>query len=145
MLPFITEKDDKYISGFKPEKYQGITEMQDLILDLGESSQTGELYLFLNGWIFPTDASINVAISQSTDLKVILPYIQVINKKGEWETVIDNLGFPMGKDKTVIADLSGKMPYFGSPDQDQDQYGNILGSDLLFRLPVNGPCSDQGP
>ncbi len=35
--------------------------------------------------------------------------MQVINKKGEWETVIENLGFPMGKDKTVIADLSGKF------------------------------------
>jgi hypothetical protein len=35
--------------------------------------------------------------------------VQVINRKGEWETVIENLGFPMGKDKTVIADLSGKF------------------------------------
>jgi hypothetical protein len=39
---------------------------------------------------------------------VIPPQIQVINKKGDWETVIENPGFPMGKDKTVIADLSGK-------------------------------------
>jgi len=38
------------------------------------------------------------------------PLIQIINKNGEWETIIDNLGFPMGKDKTVIADLSGKFP-----------------------------------
>ena len=37
------------------------------------------------------------------------PVLQVINEKGEWETVIDNLGFPMGKDKTVIANLSGKF------------------------------------
>ena len=109
VLPFITEKDDKYLSGFKSDKYQGVTEMHDLILDPGESVSTGNLFLFLNGWIFPTDASINVAISQSDNLKVIRPYIQVINKKGEWETVIENLGFPMGKDKTVIADLSGKF------------------------------------
>ncbi|MCX6321064.1 MAG: FG-GAP-like repeat-containing protein [Bacteroidia bacterium] len=109
VLSFITEKDDRYLSDFKPDKYQGVTEMQDMILDPGEVDQTGNLFLFLNGWIFPTDASINVAISQSHDIKVIPPIIQVINKKGEWETVIDNLGFPMGKNKTVIADLSGKM------------------------------------
>ena len=78
-----------------------------MILEIPD--QTGSLYLFLNGWIFPTDASINVALSQSSALKVFPPSIQVINKKGEWETVIDNLGFPMGKDKTVIADLSGKF------------------------------------
>jgi hypothetical protein len=109
VLDLITQKDDRYITGFKPDKYQGVTEMQDLILDLGEDSRTGELYLFLQGWIFPTDASINVAISQSKSLKVVPPFVQIINRKGEWETVIDNLGFPMGKDKTVIADLSGKM------------------------------------
>jgi FG-GAP-like repeat/Tetratricopeptide repeat/ASPIC and UnbV len=109
VLSLISEKDDKYISDFKPGQYQGVTEMHDLTLDPGKVDKSGKLFLFLNGWIFPTDASINVAISQSDNLKVSRPYIQVINKKGEWETVIDNLGFPMGKDKTVIADLSGKF------------------------------------
>ncbi|HEY4195412.1 MAG TPA: hypothetical protein VGM63_07745, partial [Mucilaginibacter sp.] len=33
----------------------------------------------------------------------------VINKQGQWETVIPNLGFPMGRDKMVIANLSGKF------------------------------------
>lgn len=108
-LSFILEKDNKYISDFKPSKYQGVTEIHDLILDPGEAGNKENLFVFLNGWIFPTDASINVALSQSDKLKSISPIIQVINKKGKWETVIDNLGFPMGKDKTVIADLTGKF------------------------------------
>jgi tetratricopeptide (TPR) repeat protein len=109
VLSFIAEDDGSYLSGFKPGQYQGLTEMTELIIDLGELDRTEDLYLFMKGWIFPTDASINVAISQSQDVKVIPTLIQVINKKGEWETVIENLGFPMGKDKTVIADLSGKI------------------------------------
>ena len=109
VLSFIAEKDDKYLSDFKPDKYQGVTEMHDLILDPGEVGKSKNLLLFLNGWIFPTDASINVALSQSSDLKVVRPFVQVINAKGEWETVIENLGFPMGKDKTVITDLSSKF------------------------------------
>ncbi len=109
VLASVSKKDDVYLSGFRPDKYQGVTEMKDLVLDPGETGRDGKLYLFLNGWIFPTDASINVALSQSSDLKVTPPLIQVINSKGEWETIIDNLGFPMGKDKTVIADLSGKF------------------------------------
>ncbi len=109
VLSFIAEKDDKYLADFKPDKYQGVTEMHDLILDPGKYGTTKNLFLFLNGWIFPTDASINVALSQSGDLKVIRPFIQVLNGKGDWETVIENLGFPMGKDKTVIADLSSKF------------------------------------
>ncbi|MCJ7449482.1 MAG: FG-GAP-like repeat-containing protein [Bacteroidales bacterium] len=109
VLSFISEKDDNYLSGFKSGKYQGITEMKDLIIDPGDFNPARGLFLFMNGWIFPTDASINVAISQSDKIKVTPPLIQVINKNGDWETVIDNLGFPMGKDKTVIADLSGKF------------------------------------
>lgn len=109
VLSFIVEKDDNYLSDFKLEKYQGVTEMQELILDPGNLDFNKDVYIFLNGWIFPSDASINVALSQTDKLKVFFPIIQVINKKGEWETVIQNLGFPMGKDKTVIADLSGKF------------------------------------
>ena len=109
VLKFIEKKDDNYLHNFKPAKYQGITEMHELVLDPGELGKSNNLLLFLNGWIFPTDASINVALSQSDKLKVKPPVLQVINKKGEWETVINNLGFPMGKDKTVIADLSGKF------------------------------------
>ena len=107
VLEFIKEKDDSYLADFMTAKYQGTTEMHDLVLDPGKISGSGNIYLFLNGWIFPTDASINYALSQSESLKVTPPVIQVINREGEWETVIDDLGFPQGKDKTVIANLSG--------------------------------------
>ena len=110
VLPQITEKDDIYLSGFGPDRYQGVTRMHDLILDPGDIDVTGRIYLFLEGWIFPTDASINFALSQSENLKVSAPVIQAKNKKGEWETIISNLGFPQGKDKMVIADLTGKIP-----------------------------------
>jgi Tfp pilus assembly protein PilF len=83
-------------------------EMHELILDPG-TLQTKNLYLFLNGWIFPTDASINVALSQSKSVIVSTPSIEVIDKNGKWKIVKDNLGFPMGKDKTVVVDLSGLM------------------------------------
>lgn len=109
VLSFISKKDDIYLSDFNPDKYQGVTEMTDLILDPGATERPGSLYLFMNGWIFPTDASINVALSQSSALKVFPPSIQVINKKGDWETIIDNAGFPMGKDKTVVIDLTGRF------------------------------------
>lgn len=109
VLPFISQKDDIYLSYFRSGKYQGITEMQDLIIDPGNIDVSGRFFLFMNGWIFPTDASINVAISQSDQIKVTPPLVQVLNKKDEWVTVTGSAGFPMGKDKTVITDLSGKF------------------------------------
>lgn len=109
VLEMISKKDDQYISNFQRSKYQGITEMKDLIMDLGDIQDTEDLHLFLNGWIFPTDASINVAISQSDQIKIKQPSLEVINAKGEWEEVIPSIGFPSGKNKTVIVDLSDKF------------------------------------
>lgn len=103
----LVKKDDQYVAGFKKGRYQGITEMRELYLDPGTLPRTDRMFLFLNGWIFPTDASINLALSQGNNERIIAPYLQVKNQAGQWETIIENVGFPQGKDKTIIADLSG--------------------------------------
>ena len=109
VLPMILQKDDRYIDNLTADTYQGVTKMHDLILDPGEAGELDGLHLFLRGWIFPTDASINVALSQSEILKVQAPIIQVINKQGSWQTVQTDMSFPMGKDKTVIVNLEDKF------------------------------------
>jgi hypothetical protein len=106
VLSKINKKDNVYISNFKRSEYQGITDLKDLIIDLGKGTSTENLHLLLNGWIFPSDASINVAVSQSAEVKMVPPYLQVKNARGEWETVDENLGFPLGKNKTMVVDLS---------------------------------------
>ncbi|MBX3253027.1 MAG: VCBS repeat-containing protein [Chitinophagaceae bacterium] len=105
--------DFRYISNFTEGKYQGLAEDHDLVLDLGAQATNGHLLLFLRGWTFPTDASINASMAQSAQYKVAPPCLQVINQKGEWQTVIPDIGFPMGKDKMVIVDLKDK---FLTPD-----------------------------
>jgi hypothetical protein len=102
-------KDDRYVGGFTPGRYQGLTELHDLVLDFGDVPDDASLRLFLRGWIFPTDASINVALAQNTAEQSVAPYLQVLDAQGRWQTVIEDLGFPSGKDKTVIADLRGKF------------------------------------
>ncbi len=109
VLSLLTSKDDRYVSNFRSGPYQGVTEMKDLVLELGDLPETKGLQLFLNGWIFPTDASINVAISQSNDIQIRHPSLEVINSKGEWEVVMESIGFPGGKNKTVVVDLSDKF------------------------------------
>ena len=109
LLSLISAKDNKFISNFNLAKYQGVTELKDLILDFGDMPEHGKLAIFLNGWLYPTDASINVSISQAEVTKLISPYLQVINQKGEWTTVIEDLGFPMGKNKTMVVDITGKF------------------------------------
>jgi tetratricopeptide (TPR) repeat protein len=109
LLHLIRAQDDLYVSNLTPTRYQGITEIHDLILDLGELSRFDRITLYMEGWIFPTDASINFAISQSSHIKIIPPYLQVKDLKGHWQTVIENLSFPNGKNKMVITDLTDKF------------------------------------
>jgi hypothetical protein len=109
LLALIREKDDVYISDLRPGPYQGITGLHDLVLDLGDLPDTASVMLFLNGWIFPTDASINVAMSQRATIRPIPPYLQVVDGQGKWVTVMGDLSFPAGKNKTVVADLMGRF------------------------------------
>ena len=37
------------------------------------------------------------------------PYLQVKNARGEWRTVIPQMGFPAGLPKTMTVDLTGKF------------------------------------
>ena len=99
-----------YVGGFAPRRYQGMSEMHDLVLDLGDFAPDQAVRLYLRGWIFPTDASINVALSQSRALATVAPYLQVIGESGEWVTAVPELSFPSGKNKTIVQELTGLFP-----------------------------------
>jgi hypothetical protein len=58
-----------------------------------------------NGWIYPTDSSINVAIGQQK----IQPHglsLEAQDDRGKWIVVSPDLGFPAGKNKTILVDLA---------------------------------------
>ncbi|MCP3693061.1 MAG: hypothetical protein GY917_12755, partial [Planctomycetaceae bacterium] len=62
-------------------------------------------------WIQPTDTSLNIAFSQNPDLAgPRLPFVQARDSEGNWNTIIDYMGFPGGKTKTIAVDLAGKFP-----------------------------------
>jgi hypothetical protein len=106
LLAVLRDKDDRYVSNLVPTQYQGVVEPHELVLDLGQDAGRAGSALYLRGWIYPTDASINVAVSQQSRLNVSLPTLEVRNARGEWQTV-STIGFPSGKDKTIVVDLAG--------------------------------------
>ena len=110
VLPALRESDDVYVSNFTPTRYQGVVEPHDLIMDLGPTAGAAHTYLFLRGWIYPTDASINVALAQQSAIKLVPPSLDVRDASGKWRMAIANIGFPSGKDKTMVIDLAGKFP-----------------------------------
>ena len=110
VLAALRAKDDVYVSNLTPLAYQGLVESHDLVLDLGDDAGRDGSFLFLRGWIYPTDASINVALSQQSLLKARMPSLEVRDANGRWRTAIADIGFPSGKDKTIVVDLAGKFP-----------------------------------
>ncbi len=101
--------DYGYAVEHAPGAYQGVVEPHAIVLDLGDVPNDTPLTLFLGGWIFPTDTSINVALFQNPAINPSFPSVAVKDKAGEWKTVIDMIGLPAGKNKTITVDLTGKF------------------------------------
>jgi hypothetical protein len=110
VLPALRAADDVFVSNLVPTRYQGVVEPHDLVLDLGPDAGRRDSYLYLRGWIYPTDASINVALAQQSAIRVTPPSLEVRDASGKWRTVFPDIGFPSGKDKTLVIDLAGKFP-----------------------------------
>ncbi|NUS96404.1 MAG: tetratricopeptide repeat protein [Gemmatimonadaceae bacterium] len=109
VLDALRASDDVYVSNLVPTTYQGVVERHDLVLDLGPDAGAPGTQLFLRGWIYPTDASINVALGQQSAIAPAPPSVEVRDAKGVWHVVIPSIGFPSGKDKTMVIDLAGKF------------------------------------
>jgi hypothetical protein len=58
---------------------------------------------------FPT-ASASIAASQSQTVNFMPPILEVIGPDGKWQVADRDPGFPAGKGKAVLVDLTGKFP-----------------------------------
>lgn len=99
-------RDGRYVAGFERGAYQGIAEMHAVEMHL-PSGAPEAVQLVAFGWVRPTDSSINVAIGQGTTPPPTSLQLEVPDGEGGWQLVRPDLGFPSGKEKTVILDLAG--------------------------------------
>lgn len=103
----VAEKDGNYVGNLPLTSYQGLTKEHYVELDLGKQHSLGEQKLVASGWVYPTDSSINVAISQGNHSAPHGIRVEVPDGKGGWKVVEKNVGFPAGKKKTMLIDLEG--------------------------------------
>ena len=101
--------DYRYAIEHESGPFQGVVDPHFIVLDLGGVPGDSGVTLFLTGWIFPTDTSINLSLSQNPSINPHFPYLQVRDENGEWQTVIDPIGIPAGKSKTICINLTGKF------------------------------------
>ena len=129
VLPRIARLDRKYVDTFATHRIRGYAKEHALILDLGSEGDgkkavaakstrpTAALsstdtptrtLLLMTGWTDYAFSSDNVAAHQA-GLSLKPPSLQVKDAEGNWRTVIENVGIPVGRPQTVAVDLTGKF------------------------------------
>jgi tetratricopeptide (TPR) repeat protein len=99
--------DGRGLNNFGRGQYQGVTRDHYVEVDLGpEVPQEGPVYLLAHGSVYPTDSSINVAITQGQRWRAHGLSLEVPDGRGGWVVARDNLGFPAGRKKTILIDLT---------------------------------------
>ncbi|HEX7086801.1 MAG TPA: FG-GAP-like repeat-containing protein [Vicinamibacterales bacterium] len=110
----VAARDDRHLDVAGRGRYQGITRPHYVELELPEEApRSGPLWLIAQGWVHPTDSSINVAIAQGRHPAPEGLSLHVADRTGRFRPVRTGLGFPAGKDKTIRIDLSGVFPAEG--------------------------------
>jgi Tfp pilus assembly protein PilF len=100
--------DQNYLDTFGRGRFQGVTRDHWVELELPEDApRSGPLYLIGDGWMHPTDASIDLAMSQGSEAREDGLRIEVPDANGQWVVARSKLGFPASKMKTVVIDIAG--------------------------------------
>lgn len=103
----VSALDGEYLDTFGRGQYQGVTRDHYVEIDLGNDVPiTGPLWLIAKGWMHPTDSSINVAISQGQHERAHGLSLEVPDGHGGWIVANSNLGFPAGRKKICLIDLT---------------------------------------
>src|SRR5207248_10268654 len=88
--------------------YRGVTNDHWVEVDLGaDAPREGPVYLLAHGWLNPTDSSINAALEQGGHDQPRPLALEVPDGKGGWKVALPALGFPAGKNKTMLIRLDG--------------------------------------
>jgi tetratricopeptide (TPR) repeat protein len=109
VLETLSRRDHKFASGFKPTPYDGFANLHALTLDLGEVKQDAPLKLLMTGYVNYFSATSLYAAWQA-GVKPVSPFVEAQLADGSWKRIAEDAGFPAGLERTIVVDLSGKLP-----------------------------------
>ena len=107
VLDPVLKRDHVYPDRF-PRDNRGVADLHYLDLDFGSAASDNQALLVLNGWVDWADGSTFLAVAQEKK-DLAPPYLQVRDASGRWRTVVEDMGLPAGKPKTIVVDLTGKF------------------------------------
>ncbi|MBI5364899.1 MAG: hypothetical protein HZA53_17105 [Planctomycetes bacterium] len=106
----LASTDDRHAVPFTPEpaQFMGLAKpwFLDLAFDPAAVARAKKLRLVMTGWFLWSDASANMASARTPDVRFVPPLLQVPDGKGGWRDTGPPVGFPAGKTKTMVIDVS---------------------------------------
>jgi Flp pilus assembly protein TadD len=109
VLPLISRRDRSYVTEFEGLPFAGFAKLHWLELDLGKWDTAKPLRLIIDGYTDYFTATSMYAADQA-GIKVIAPYVEALDAQNKWVRVVEDLGFPAGLERTMVADLTSKLP-----------------------------------
>ncbi|MFZ0688839.1 MAG: CRTAC1 family protein, partial [Acidobacteriaceae bacterium] len=105
----LAERDHRYVRDFTNLSFAGFSNLHTLTLNVGAWSPQRPLRLLLDGYIEYFSASSMYAAWQA-GLQPIPPRVDAQMPDGRWKRIVDDMGFPAGLPRTIVVDLTGKLP-----------------------------------
>jgi Flp pilus assembly protein TadD len=109
VLALISTRDRKYVTSFEELPFAGFAKLHWIEIDLGSWDAQKPLRLIIDGYTDYFTATSMYAADQA-GIKVIPPYVEALDAQGKWVRVVEDMGFPAGLERTMVADLTGKLP-----------------------------------
>jgi len=112
VTPLLAEADGQFVSPARRRgpQLRGLAEPHRVTLDFGPLPAQSPLVLALTGWLRFGGGMANVAAAHTPDLPFPFPQLEVETSGGGWRPVDVVVGAPAGKTKTILVDLTGKLP-----------------------------------
>ncbi len=109
VLDQLSRYDHQFASGFTPLPYDGFANLHALTLDLGAINAKAPLRLLMTGYVNYFSATSLYAAWQA-GVKPISPYVEAELPDGSWQRIPGEAGFPAGLERTIVVDLTDKLP-----------------------------------
>jgi tetratricopeptide (TPR) repeat protein len=109
VLQQLSRRDHVFAGGFSALPYDGFANLHALTLDLGRIDPNAPLRLLMTGYVNYFSATSLYAAWQA-GLKEVPPYVEAELADGTWRRISSDAGFPAGLERTIVVDLTGKLP-----------------------------------
>ncbi|WP_263353970.1 FG-GAP-like repeat-containing protein [Acidicapsa acidisoli] len=109
VLSLLAARDHKFVSDFTKLPYDGFAKEHSLELELGSVRRDAPLRLLLTGYVEYFSAT-SLYSAWQAGIAPVSPYVEAQLADGSWQRIDKEMGFPAGLERTIVVDLSGKLP-----------------------------------